>query len=114
VTFETWKADPLLRRLVLFSVANLTDDAPVPLDTLTNKYKMLWSAQAEIRPDSLLFGYFTPSWTLLQDQYLWAIGEPISRPPRPWSNATAHGCYAMSIYMARHPSNLTRTSIYIY
>jgi hypothetical protein len=76
VTFEIWKVDPSLHCLVLFLVAKLADDDPIPLDTLNDEHKMLMSTQAKIGSDSLMFGYFTPTWTLLQDRHLHAIGEP--------------------------------------
>jgi hypothetical protein len=77
-TFETWKIDPSLRRVFLFSVARLADSDPIPLDNLTDDYTMLMTTQDTIGPDSLLFGYFSPTWTLLQDCYLpRAIEEPV-------------------------------------
>jgi hypothetical protein len=76
-TFETWKIDPSLRRVLLFSVAKLDDSDPIPLDNLTDEYTMLMTTQDTIGSDSLLFGYFSPTWTFLQERYLRAIDQPV-------------------------------------
>jgi hypothetical protein len=76
-TFETWKIDPSLRIVLLFAVAKLADSDPIPLDNLTDDYKMPMTTQDTIGSDSLLLGHFSPTWTLLQERYLRAIDEPV-------------------------------------
>jgi hypothetical protein len=86
-TFETWKIDPSLRRVILFAVAKLADSDPiVPLNNLTDDYTTLMTTQDTIGPDSLLLGHFSPTWTLLQERYLRAIGEPVGLlEASPWA-----------------------------
>jgi hypothetical protein len=76
-TFETWKIDPSLRRVLLYTVSKLADTDPIPLDNLTNEYTMLMTTQDTIGPDSLFLGHFSPTWTILQERYLRAIEEPV-------------------------------------
>jgi hypothetical protein len=58
-------------------VAKLADSNPIPLDNLTDDYKMLMTTQDTVGSDSLLLGHSSPTWTLLQERYLRAIDEPV-------------------------------------
>jgi hypothetical protein len=57
-TMDMWSIDPSLRRLVLYWLARLSDDSPIPLDNLGDEYSMLRTTQEAIGDDSILFGYF--------------------------------------------------------
>jgi hypothetical protein len=76
-TFETWKIDPSLRQVLLYTVSKLADSDPILLDNLTDEYTMLVTTQDTIGQDSLLLGQFSPTWTILQERYLRTIDEPV-------------------------------------
>jgi hypothetical protein len=68
--------DPSLRRIALHFVATLRHQEPQhPVDNLTDECSMLLETQCAKSPDSIFFGFLSPMWMTLQNQYLKAIGQ---------------------------------------